>query len=143
MIQRIQTLYLLLAAGCAALMFFMPVYGGTLQDASIKNFMVSSNYALFFLVIVLAIVPFVTIFMFRNRPLQMKLVWLGILLSLLTIALVYLKSVDFGAATTNNFKTASFKVSAALPVAILVLLFMAFGGIRKDEKLVKSADRLR
>jgi len=105
--------------------------------------MVSSNYLLFFMVIVLAILPFVTIFMFKNRPLQMKLIWVGILLSIVAIILVYVKATDFGADKVANFKASSFKVSAALPVAVLVLLIMAFGGIRSDEKLVKSVDRLR
>jgi Domain of unknown function (DUF4293) len=143
MLQRIQTLYLLFAAACAAAMFLMPVYGGSLQDGAVKNFMVSSNFLLFILVILLAIIPFATIFLFKNRPLQMKLVWVSILLTIVAIILVYVKAVDFGADKTLNFKASSFKVSAALPVLELILLFMAFGGIRKDEKLVRSVDRLR
>jgi len=143
MIQRIQTLYLLLAAGCAALMYFVPVYGGTLQDGLHKNFMVSSNYLLFILVILLTLIPFLTIFLFKNRHTQIKLVWLGILIGIVTIILVYLKATDFGTPATNTFKASSFKIAAALPIVVLVLLFMAFSRIRKDEKLVKSVDRLR
>ena len=143
MLQRIQTIYLLLASACAAAMFLMLVYGGSLQDGAVKNFMVSSNFLLFIVVILMAIIPFATIFLFKNRSLQTKLVWLGILISFVAIILVYLKAVDFGADKTLNFKASSFKVSAALPVLELVLLFMAFGGIRKDEKLVRSVDRLR
>ncbi len=143
MLQRIQTLYLFIAAACAAAMFLMPVYGGSLQDGAVKNFMVSSNILLFLIVIVIAIIPFITIFFFKNRPMQMKLIWLSILLCILAIVLVYVKSTDFGANPAFNFKAASYKVSAALPVLELILLFMAFGGIRKDEKLVRSVDRLR
>ncbi|MEO7311904.1 MAG: DUF4293 domain-containing protein [Chitinophagaceae bacterium] len=143
MIQRIQTLYLLLAAACAALMFLLPVYGGTLQDGSIKNFMVGDNFILFLLVILLVLIPFITIFLFKTRPLQMKLVWMGILVAIVTIALTFMKASDFGAGKVLNFKAATFKVAAALPVLSLVMLFMAFGGIRKDQKLVKSVDRLR
>jgi hypothetical protein len=36
-----------------------------------------------------------------------------------------------------------YKVGAALPVVSIVLLLLAYGGIRKDEKLIRSADRLR
>lgn len=143
MIQRIQSVHLLLAAACAALMFFMPVYGGTMQDGSVKEMMVSGNFLLFLLAIVLTGLPFITIFLFKNRPLQMRLVWLSILIGILTTVMVYLKATDFGADPQMNFKTTTFKVSAALPVASVVFLFMAFVGIRKDEKMVRSLDKLR
>ena len=46
MIQRKQSVWLLLAAVCAALMFVWPLYGGTLQNGSVKYFLANSSYSL-------------------------------------------------------------------------------------------------
>ena len=93
--------------------------------------------------IVVALVPLITIFQFKNRKLQIKLIYLSIALVVLLGVWMYftatstlqLISQSFGA---NNIGVGFF----LLPVAI-ILLAMALGGIRKDEKLIRSADRLR
>ena len=141
MIQRIQTLWLLLATAAAGSMFFLPVYGVKMQDSTFKNFIVSASYPLFILVIALALLPLLTIFLFKKRSLQMKLTWLGILLAILTAFIVYLKAGDFAA--HFNAGSSSYKIAAAMPVVTMVFLFLAFRKIRSDEKMVRSVDRLR
>jgi hypothetical protein len=141
MIQRIQSVWLLLAAACAATMFFFPVYGGLLQNGLPANYLASSSYLLFLLAIVSAALPLITIFLFRNRPLQMKLAFLNVLLGIGLMAMIYFKANEFAAA--NAFKSSSYKAAAALPVLAIILSIMAYRGISADQKLVKSTDRLR
>lgn len=143
MIQRIQSVWLLLAAICAAAMFFFPVYGGVLQNGLPDNYLASSSYLLFLLAIVSAALPFITIFLFRKRQLQMKLTFVNILLGIGLIVMIYLKSNEFAVANAAIFKSSSYKIAAALPILSIILSIMAFRGISADQKLVKSTDRLR
>ena len=143
MIQRIQSVWLLLAAACAAAMFFFPVYGGVLQNGLPDNYLASSSYLLFLLAILSTALPLLTIFLFRNRQLQMKLTFLNILLGIGLMVMIYLKANNFAAQNATVFKASSYKVAAALPILSIILSIMAFRGISADEKLVKSTDRLR
>jgi hypothetical protein len=143
MIQRIQSVWLLLAGACAAAMFFFPIYGGVLQNGLPNNYLASSSYLLFLLAIVSSALPIITIFLFRNRPLQMKLTFLNILLGIALMIMVYFKANDFAAQNATIFKSSSYKVAAALPILAIILSIMAFRGISADQKLVKSTDRLR
>ncbi len=143
MIQRIQSVWLLLAAACAAAMFFFPVYGGVLQNGAVNNYLASSSYLLFLLAIVSAVLPLITIFLFRKRQLQMKLTFVNILLGIGLMVMIYFKANDFAAQNATIFKSSSYKVAAALPILAIILSIMAFRGISADEKLVKSTDRLR
>lgn len=143
MIQRIQSVWLLLAAACAAAMFFFPVYGGVLQNGAVNNYLASSSYLLFLLAIVSAVLPLITIFLFRKRQLQMKLTFVNVLLGIGLMVMIYFKANDFAAQNATIFKSSSYKVAAALPILAIILSIMAFRGISADEKLVKSTDRLR
>lgn len=143
MIQRIQSVWLLLAAGCAALMFFLPIYGGVLQSGAIKNFLGSSNYLLFLVEIVFTALPLICLFLFKNRQLQLKLTFLHVLLGIALMAMVYFTVNNFITDPVNLFKSSSYKVAAALPVVSIILSIMAYRGINADEKLVRSTNRLR
>lgn len=143
MIQRIQSVWLLLAAACAAALFFFPIYGGVLQNDTVDNYLASSSYLLFLLAIISAALPFITIFLFRNRKLQLKLTFLNILVGIGLIVMIYLKANEFAAQNATVFKSSSYKIAAALPVLAIILSIMAYRGISTDEKMVKSADRLR
>lgn len=157
MIQRIQTIWLLLATVVILGLFMFPYLNyidlvglgkklfvtgeySAVNNESVKQ----SNFLLQTIAtIVVALVPLVTIFQFKNRKLQIKLVFVSIALIALLGVWMYITSSNtldlisqsFGA---NNIGVGFF----LLPIAI-IFLALALGGIRNDEKLIKSADRLR
>lgn len=141
MIQRIQSIWLLLAAICAFATYSLPVYTGTLQDNNVRSFLVSDNFLLFPLVFGAGLLALVLIFLFRNRKLQFRLCMAGILLSVLSIIVEYTKAEDFKLA--NTFRSGSYQIGALLPFLMVVLFIMAARSIYRDEKLVKSLNRLR
>jgi hypothetical protein len=84
----------------------------------------------------------ITIFMFSNRKRQISLSFFGIVAIVSFMALTLKRVSDLGALTPQPVN-ASYGAGAVLPVVALVFLFFAILGIRKDNKLVKSMDRLR
>lgn len=140
MIQRQQTLWLLLATVCAFLSFQFPFATGkeaVPNSSALQEVVMDAGSNLFLLVLTGAsiILSLVTIFQFKDRKLQMKLCIAGLLLTagIITIYIVlYLKLINPVPALWS-----------ILPVIVLVSYFMALRGIRRDEKLVKSLDKLR
>jgi hypothetical protein len=141
MIQRIQSVWLLLAAVATGLLFKMAVYGGELTMGGVKELLVSQSYLLFIVVAVLTLFQLGAIFMFKKRSNQKKLILLSILLQLVLVALIWMEVGDFVLA--NSFKSSVYKPGAVLPLLSVVLLVLAYRGIRRDEKLIKAAERLR
>lgn len=141
MIQRIQTLWLLLAAVASGLLFKFPVYSGTLSDNTKIDLFLSQNYLMLIVTAVLVIMALVALAMFKNRGNQKLLIWLSVLLNLVFVGLLWMEVDKF--TTQHAFTRNAYQLWAALPVVSIVLLIMAYSGIRKDEKLIKSADRLR
>lgn len=151
MIQRKQTLYLLLAAIAGAATWFYPLSRTRVlkgdQLITATDFKAQSNYLLFILWVVIVLLALYCIVLFKKRKQQFKLTVLNIFLALASILLQYIfikKSVnalsDRYVGTTIDF---TYLLPAVLPVLIFIFLFMAARGIYKDEKLVKSLDRLR
>lgn len=150
MIQRIQTVYLFVAFILLGLLFLIPfaslisnvVYSLSLTGiSSLKSEEVFQQpYWLSALGGATALLVFITIFMYKNRKLQMKLTVVAILLSLaLNGAMYYL------ADSLSTQLSAQVRYAAAFifPVISSILLILAYRGIRKDENLIKSLDRIR
>jgi peptidoglycan/LPS O-acetylase OafA/YrhL len=136
MIQRIQTLWLVLAAIVMALLFYFPVYMINGTAVSIGN-----NFIAIVLAALSIILSLVTLFSFKKRKNQVILTWLNILVCVLLLGwLFYLIHQNKIPETLND---GYYWVGAFIPLVDIVLLFLAKRGIRKDEKLVKSLDRLR
>lgn len=138
MIQRQQTLWLLLVLVAALLSFMFPFVVG---DEMQKNLPVrkvvdaGSNFFLLILTGASIILSTTTVFLFKNRKQQMQLCLLGVLLSALIIFLYILQM--------NKLIKPTLALSCIFPFAAAVGYFMAFRNIRKDENLVKSLDKLR
>jgi hypothetical protein len=79
----------------------------------------------------------INIFNFKSRGKQLLITIGLIILSLLNIFLYWWKS------GVPPFESGNYSIGMLFSLAIPVLLFMAALGIRKDQRLVKSADRLR
>jgi hypothetical protein len=153
MLQRKQTLWMLLALVCAALTFKFAFYFGNmkvglngiapLEVKALPTFGAGSVSAgsgsilILIVTVVIIVGTLINIFNFKARKKQLWLTIGLIFLSLLNILLYYWKS------GVPPFESGSFSVGMLFTLAIPVFLVLAANGIRKDEKLVKSADRLR
>ena len=140
MIQRKQTLWLLLATVAAVLTFLYPFSTGIekVDNTAMERpteIIAGEHLLLLLLTIASIIISTVAIFLFKNRGQQKLLCIIGLLIGL-GICFFYisltLKLVKYVPA-----------LWAILPFIIVISYFFAYRGIRSDEKLVKSLDKLR
>lgn len=135
MLQRIQTIWLLLAAVCGFTTLKTSFYIGSIGTEPANHLSAMSNIWLMILTIVSATIAVVSIFMYKNRALQLKLVLSTIAISIIILILYF--------AQTQKYAVGGFALTSLIAIAVPVLLIMAATGIYKDEKLVKSVDRIR
>jgi glucan phosphoethanolaminetransferase (alkaline phosphatase superfamily) len=133
---------MLCAAVCGVLTFKLPFFSGQLQKDPAKGFVLdyltaASTPWLVIIGVALTVGILVNIFNFRKRKQQLAISIALILLSLLNIVVYWF------AAHNRYIGGGTVSLSALLALAIPVFLILATRGIAKDEKLVKSADRLR
>ena len=131
MIQRIQSIYLLVAAISMILISFkVPVY--TLNEIL---FMAQDDTKMFILTIVGAILSLLGLFMFKNRKFQMKLIRLTVLIQMIIGVRIFMLFNKFEVVLNNTF--------LFLMAFNLIALIMAYRGVKKDDDLVRSVDRIR
>lgn len=97
---------------------------------------------------IIGIIALVSIFFYKNRVLQMRIVAIGGLLNVVYIALVFLWAVDGYAKAMAHLVPgaeihAAYSVGTWTPIATCLLLLFAQQRIKKDEEKVRAADRLR
>jgi len=153
MIQRIQSIFLFLAGALGIAALFLPVshfYKGFHFPVNIEGIM--QNYPFMItggLLKITGLISLVAIFLFKNRKRQINIVRIAqILLLILLGYAVYMFYPFVGLQNTDTLPTAAKNYITqhwAFWMPIAMMLFNAIGifYIRKDEKLVKSADRLR
>jgi Domain of unknown function (DUF4293) len=141
MIQRIQSLWLFLSTACAALFIFMPVYKGLYLNNTSQAVSIRENLFLLAGASIVTAIGFFTIFLFKNRKLQKRLIVLNLLfIAGLFIAQYYLIEVfkkEMGVVLGD------WQMIAILPLFMLLFHVFAYRGIVADEKLISSADRMR
>lgn len=136
MIQRIQSVWFLLASACAFLSLKLPFYVGTTKDhLSAYQLTGSENYFLMLLTIIIGAIAFITIFLFKRRRRQVRLSVFGMMLELVLIFLYYLE--------VRNYKDGTYALTALLQGCVLFFFFMALRGISKDIKIIKDSNRIR
>lgn len=141
MIQRVQSIWLLLAAACAFVTYPLVLYVGKLLDGTERQFLLGDHFLLMMFIIALGVLSIICIFLFKNRKLQFRLTVLNIVLTMGYLFLQYAMIEQFK--KDNAIQTGSYKVAALLPLLTIIFLILAARGIYKDDKLVKSLDRLR
>jgi len=135
MLQRIQTIYLLLAAVCSGgLSQVLPL---RTTDANIAFAFDSIEYVILFSASTL--LSLISIFLFKTRQTQFVLGRLNIILNLILLGLFIYRLLTVSGETANSEKG----IGLLLPILSIVLLVFANKAIKKDEALVKSVDRLR
>ncbi|HTB53002.1 MAG TPA: DUF4293 domain-containing protein [Ferruginibacter sp.] len=139
MIQRIQSIWLLLASICAFATFKMPYYSGTnTTNTAMQYGELNATTGGSLILIVTALVSMlalVILFLYKQRVLQLRLCIVGILLEAVLIFLYYRK--------VQTFTQGSYSLAAMLHSAIILLFVLAGRAINKDQNLVKNSDRLR
>ena len=135
MIQRIQSIWLLLAAAFSLATLKLSFYSGNKDNKLFAELNGTSNFFLLILAVAVALTALSAIFLFRNRKLQMQLALLGFLLQVIAVVVYFLQ--------TKQYLQGNFTLTSVLTFAIPVFFILAWMGIRKDDKLVKSMDRLR
>ncbi len=160
MIQRIQTLFLLVAFVASVLLFFFPfasIYSGdgmayykfyvygfinkSPDSESIFSFM--TTLPLLLLNAIVAAAALGAVFLYKNRIRQLKVVRLTIFMEIVFIGLVlfvYNKIIEKNLMASPNYQD---EFAIYFPLISLVFLVLANRFILKDEKLVRSVDRLR
>lgn len=147
MIQRIQTVYLLVASILLGMIYFLPVADITAADAIYQlditgihkgeELVMNGLPLILFLSLVLGIHLF-TIFLFKKRLLQVKILILTIILLLgLFSTFFWFAYMGFKGAQ------AGFKLTIGVPAVAIILDYLAIKAIAKDEALVRSLDRIR
>ncbi len=136
MIQRIQTIWLFIAAACAFAGFKFSYYTGTKADtSSIVELNATSTLLLMITTIAVGVLALITIFLFKNRTLQLRLCFLGILLEAVLIFLYYRE--------VQTFTTGTYSLTALLHSVIILAFVLAARGIKKDSNLLRESNRLR
>lgn len=100
----------------------------------------SSNLYFFVLSLLSAIIPLIAIFMYKNMRLQKTLCLVEILFIVASAAAAaVIAYTGFDSATT----TVTWLQTALAPVLALMAVILAFNRIKRDENLLRSADRIR
>ena len=136
MLQRIQTIYLIIVTVISAVLIFLfPLWkleGGV-------DFFAKDSLLFLGLFLGSAVLALIAIFMFKNRQLQFVLGRLNIILNFFLLGFFVYQSLNLSGETSVSEKG----IGMFLPIVSIVLLVLANKAIKKDEDLVKSVDRLR
>lgn len=151
MIQRIQTLFLLALVILSGLMMtgdliIMDSGTGTLFSISFAGLgeiggkLLQRLWPLSFIIALVPVLALTAIFLFKKRPLQMRITMFILLLSLGTIILGAFYVIMFD---RKIEVTMIWKLKAIFPLVSAILAWLAYRAIMKDDLRVKSYDRLR
>lgn len=156
MIQRVQSIYLLLVTVLMSFMLVRPYAQMNLADSqkvvfttyAVKQVTDSDTtdklrgtFPLLALVLIAGCVSFINIFLFNRRLVQIRVCVINTFLLLLTLGLMcyYYYTMWHAIEHTAHF----FRMSAIAPVLGIILTFLAYRSIHRDELLVNSYNRIR
>jgi hypothetical protein len=155
MIQRIQSIFLLVVVIISSLLFFLPIaafsYGTETYIQKLFCTSIASQpgcaataYYLGIINGVIALIALITIFLFRNRKLQIRLGNLNLVLIVAMIVLMFV-AIDKNSTSLVQGVTLpiQYRIGAWLTILLIVFTFLANRFIKKDDDLVRSADRVR
>ena len=158
MIQRIQSLFLLLVALLGIVFSFTPI----IELIDYENFFTMNAYYVFIteensheivfknmgvgvLAGIITLLATYIIFLYKNRGLQLKLSKLILLLLTLKLVAIFIYSEAATSRITTNEEhlLINYKIGITIPILSLLFTYLAIHFIKKDDELVRSADRLR
>ena len=128
--QRIQTVFLGIAAIAAIVFLFLPIAE---KDAILL--LAKGDIIVTSLCIAITLIALFAISQFKDRKLQLKLCLINVVLSFALMAASFIAATRFG--------NENFLIALGIPLVILITTVFARRNIKKDEDLVKSMDRFR
>jgi len=147
MIQRIQTIFML-AAGMLIGSLYVQKFADIIVNNELHVFnafgilkgeeLIFSGLPLLILIGLIAVLHLVAIFLYKKRILQIRILVFTIILMLGLFGMFFY----FTYASFDDAKIA-FKVAVVLPIASIILDWLAIRAIGKDEAMVRSLDRIR
>lgn len=155
MLQRIQTIYFIAALIVTALIFFVPIVILTNSSGAVFNIyynglwklnpptaeIITGSFAIPVAAIAAIVSVFAAIMSYKKRLQQIKLSWVSIVL-LFIYGLTMIVTSHF-LAEKNNLEIISFPWLFLTPATAMICNYLAIKAIKRDEKLVRSVDRLR
>lgn len=164
MIQRIQTLWLAIVVGLAIASFFFPiaifsfdikgvhtgmVYGFMPEKASadMNNIVQGSPaWSLIIFQSMIGLITLLSIMLYKNRPLQIKMIAVAFMLLAIYIIILFLFKVDGLAkdiAKMYSEPKTTYGLATYFPIGQILCFVFARNAIKKDEQLVRSSEHLR
>ena len=153
MIQRVQSVYLLLSSLAIYALFIFP-FVNTLDGINSRIIKVTGVYEqvnnqtvqtepfllLTIATAILGILPIILIFQYKNRKRQATLIYS---LVVILIAYSFWISQTVKSFANTTLEISNYNIGAGLSSVAVLFLILAGKGVMRDEKLVKSVDRLR
>lgn len=155
MIQRIQTLYLLIVAGLFIALMFLPLAvvqtGDVLYSFDVTGIntmtqppeLVFPTWSLLAIDAIIVLLSFTIIFMYKKRILQMRMCVFNALLMIGFCALFGFYVWKIGHSPDLSAMTVSLRLWTSFPIIALIINYLAIRNIGADEALVRSLERLR
>jgi hypothetical protein len=140
MLQRIQTIWLLLAATCSFVSLKITFYAGNL----IAEGTTSNDVGAFsqitgmdnpILTTAVGVMSLICIFLYKNRKQQIKFCIAAFFIEISLLIFYYF--------LTKTFKEGTLAIGAGIHLLIIIFILLAISGIRKDNKIIADSDRLR
>ncbi len=164
MIQRIQTLYLLAATILMTIMLFNPIFsfetlgGENTQIFKLMPFGIEGKMAgvdisdilstayMGVLMVINLVISFFTIFLYRHRMLQVRLCFISMIMSLgvqIFIGYYIMLAQGFTASLEGEVTPLTYSVSDVFPLVSIILTYLAFRGVIRDEMSIRSLNSNR
>jgi len=153
MLQRIQSLYLIIVVIALSLMFLFPVANITMSTGEIYDFFIygissngnsakalSINWTSVAMISILLLNALVTIFMYRRRLVQVRLTIVNIFMMLGSIFLLWYNISRQAEVAGADIR---YLIPMIIPILCIILSYLAIRAIGKDEALIRSMDRIR
>ncbi|MBE7174168.1 MAG: DUF4293 domain-containing protein [Williamsia sp.] len=143
MIQRIQSVWFLLAALFGFLVTQVPLFVVKLTNNIERRILATESLLLFSVAVGLACLAAACVFLYKNRSLQFRLAVIGVVVSIALIALEVWQTGNYRTQYANSLVNSSYYWGGLLPVAMAICFILGARGVYKDQKLIRSQDRLR
>ncbi len=153
MLQRVQTIYLLISLIAIILVFFFPfseiiAYKNLFEefvsaglDSKIILYPLAALFSKMSLIILFSVIllmNIISIFLYKDRKLQMQICLYNLILIFIFFILISYYVFIF-----LEFENIKYSFSVVLPLIAFVSIFFARKGIKADEKLIRDSDRIR
>ena len=153
--QRIQTLYLIIASLVNLTIYFFNLAYVEVGELSHRfevlglmhadtNEITAPTYLILLALVLSVLMSWLIIFLYKKRQLQIKLAQLNLFLQIVFIAVIFF-GIDavVQSASWHGDPLINYSLGTYLSLVPIVFIFLAIKSIKKDEALVRAADRIR